>query len=225
MSEIIRIKDLSFNLKSAAGNVNILKKINLSISKGQTISLVGPSGAGKTSMIMLIAGLEKVSSGSINILGKEISSLSEDELAAFRLDNIGIIFQNYYLIPTMTAIQNVSLPLELKGEKNWRQKALDALNAVGLKERAEHFPSQLSGGEQQRVAIARAFVTNPKIILADEPTGNLDSENGKKVMDLLFSMNTKHKTTLILITHDQKIAKRCKKHIHILDGKLANDNK
>ena len=225
MSEIIRIKDLSFNLKSAAGNVNILKKINLSISKGQSISLVGPSGAGKTSMIMLIAGLEKVSSGSISILGKEISSLSEDELAAFRLDNIGIVFQNYYLIPTMTAIQNVSLPLELKGEQNWKQKALDALSIVGLKERAEHFPSQLSGGEQQRVAIARAFVTNPKIILADEPTGNLDSENGKKVMDLLFSMNTKYKTTLILITHDQKVAKRCKKHIHILDGKLVNDNK
>lgn len=225
MSEIIRIKDLSFNLKSAAGNVNILKKINLSILKGQTISLVGPSGAGKTSMIMLIAGLERVTSGSINILGQEISSLTEDQLAAFRLENVGIVFQNYYLIPTMTAIQNVSLALELNGDRNWKRKALEALEVVGLKNRAEHFPSQLSGGEQQRVAIARAFVTKPKIILADEPTGNLDSENGKRIMDLLFDMNKKYKTTLILITHDQKIAKRCKKHIHILDGKLVNDNK
>lgn len=222
MKKIIQINDLSLTLKSSAGNVNILKNVNLDVAAGETVSLVGPSGAGKTSLLMLIAGLERPTSGSIQVVNANIEKMSEDELAKFRLSNLGIIFQNYYLIPTMTAVQNVALSLELNNIQNAEEKALKALNDVGLAHRASHYPSELSGGEQQRVAIARAFVTNPKLILADEPTGNLDSANGKSIMDLLFKMNSKNKTTLILITHDSKIAKRCKKHIHILDGKIQN---
>lgn len=225
MKNLIEIKNLSLTLRSLAGHVNILKSLNLKINAGETLSIVGPSGAGKTSLLMLISGLEKPTSGSINILNQNIESMSEDELANFRLENIGIIFQNFYLIPTMNALENVSLALELKNVKNAKLIAKSALEEVGLGHRTTHFPSELSGGEQQRVAIARAFATNPKIILADEPTGNLDSETGKTVMDLLFQMNKKNKTTLILITHDPKIAKRCKKHLHILDGKIHNVNK
>ncbi len=224
MSALIKLSNVSLTLKSDAGKINVLKKVNLNIPYGQTVSIVGPSGAGKTSLIMLISGLEKPTSGDIEVSGSKISDLSEDNLAVFRRKNIGIIFQNFHLIPTMTALENVMIPLELAGIANAEKEAISALGLVGLQDRIMHFPSQLSGGEQQRVAIARAFAAKPKIILADEPTGNLDSETGKLVMDELFDLNKKFGTTFILITHDSKLAKRCKRHMHILDGEVHESN-
>ena len=220
MKPLIKLSNLSLTLKSDAGKINVLKDISLEIPYGQTVSIVGPSGAGKTSLIMLIAGLEKPTSGAIEVNGQRIDNLSEDDLAIFRRKNIGIIFQNFHLIPTMTALENVMIPLDFAGMPNAEKEAINALSLLGLQNRISHFPSQLSGGEQQRVAIARAFATKPKIILADEPTGNLDSETGKVVMDELFDLNKKFGTTFVLITHDPKIAKRCKRHTHILDGEI-----
>ena len=224
MSALIKLSNVSLTLKSDAGKINVLKNVNLDIPYGQTVSIVGPSGAGKTSLIMLISGLEKPSSGDIEVSNHKISDLSEDNLAVFRRKNIGIIFQNFHLIPSMTALENVMIPLELAGISNAEKEAISALSLVGLQDRIMHFPSQLSGGEQQRVAIARAFAAKPKIILADEPTGNLDSETGKVVMDELFDLNKKFGTTFILITHDSKLAKRCKRHMHILDGEVHESN-
>ncbi len=224
MNSLIKLTDVSLTLKSDAGKINVLKKVNLDISYGQTLSIVGPSGAGKTSLIMLISGLEKPSSGQIEVSGQRIDNLSEDNLAVFRRKNVGIIFQNFHLIPTMTALENVMVPLEFAGVANSEKEAIAALSLVGLQHRISHFPSQLSGGEQQRVAVARAFAAKPKIILADEPTGNLDSETGKIVMDELFDLNKKFGTTFVLITHDTKLAKRCKRHMHILDGEIHESN-
>ncbi len=224
MKPLIKLSNISLTLRSDAGKINVLKNINLDIPYGQTISVVGPSGAGKTSLIMLIAGLEKPTSGEIVVNGNRIDNLSEDELAIFRRKNIGIIFQNFHLIPTMTALENVMVPLEFAGVANPEKEAINALSLVGLENRILHFPSQLSGGEQQRVAIARAFAAKPKIILADEPTGNLDSETGKIVMDELFDLNKKFGTTFVLITHDPKVAKRCKIHMKILDGEIHESN-
>ncbi|MFI4984331.1 MAG: ABC transporter ATP-binding protein [Rickettsiales bacterium] len=204
--------------------MNILNNISFAIKNGESVSIIGPSGAGKTSLLMLISGLEKPSSGRILINGADITLYTENELAVFRRDNIGIIFQNFYLIPTMTALENVAIPLEFAGVANAFERAKQALIDVGLEHRIDHFPSQMSGGEQQRVGIARAFAPKPALILADEPTGNLDSENGKKIIDILFELNRKTGTTLVLITHDEKIAARCSKRIKILDGELREHN-
>lgn len=182
---------------------------------------MGPSGSGKTTLLMVLAGLEKPTSGTVEVAGTELGGLSEDDLATFRRDNIGIVFQNFHLIPTMTALENVAIPLEFAGHEDAFKNAGEALAAVGLSERVKHYPGQLSGGEQQRVAIARAFVTTPRLILADEPTGNLDIETGKKVMDMMFEMTRIHGTTLLLVTHDPVLAKGCDIMVNILDGRIA----
>jgi len=223
--KLIRLKDVSLTVKANSKSINILNKINLNINEAETISVVGPSGAGKTSLIMLIAGLQKPSSGHIIIDNKSIESMSEDALAVFRRSHVGIVFQNYFLIPSMSALENVMIPLELAKVENARDKAYETLKLLGLSKRVDHFPSQLSGGEQQRVAIARAFAARPKIILADEPTGNLDSATGQIVMDELFELNKKFRTTFVLITHDSKIAKKCSRSIKILDGKIDESHK
>lgn len=223
-ASIVKLDRLNLQLPSAGGNVHILKDISLELPAGKTISVVGPSGSGKTTLLMLLAGLEKPTSGTVTINGTDLGALSEDELADFRRDNLGIIFQNFHLIPTMDALENVAIPLELAGKKDAFAIAQAALESVGLKERARHYSGQLSGGEQQRVALARAFAPQPKLILADEPTGNLDAETGKKVMDILFDLSRKNNMTLILITHDMALAARCDMTIHISDGRI-NDGR
>ena len=222
MQNIIDIENLQLHLKSEAGDLQILKNINQKMQQGQTICVVGPSGSGKTSLMMLLGGLEKPTSGTITIQNTEITELDENQLAKFRQEHIGIVFQNFHLIPTMTAVENIAIPLEFAGEKNAFKKAEEALEQVGLKERAKHYPSQLSGGEQQRVAIARAFVSMPKILLADEPTGNLDVETGQKIIDLMFNLCEKSGTTLVLITHDPELAAKCDQRLHLIDGEIQN---
>lgn len=219
---IIDIKNLSLSLVGGAGPVNILRGVDLSVERGETISIVGPSGAGKTTLLMALSGLEKPSSGEIFITEKNLMALNEDELARFRRDHVGIVFQSFHLVPTMTALENVALPLEFSGADNPGELAREALTKTGLQDRLNHFPGELSGGEQQRVALARAFVTRPELLLADEPTGNLDRETGAMVMDLLFEMQAEFGTTLILVTHDESLASRCDKAIQMVDGKLKS---
>jgi len=209
-------------LTSAAGPVNVLRGISASIDAGTTIGLVGPSGSGKTSLMMVLGGLERVSSGRVAIAGTDLTAMNEDALARFRRDRIGIVFQSFHLVPTMTALENVAVPLELAGRADAFAVAAAGLEAVGLKDRLLHYPSQLSGGEQQRVAIARAFAPQPSLLLADEPTGNLDGETGRQVMALLFALNAEHGTTLLLITHDAALAERCDRIIHLRDGKIVD---
>ena len=218
---ILKLDHINLTLTGAAGAVHILKDVSLSLPSGKTVSVVGPSGSGKTTLLMILGGLEKPSNGMVTVAGAELNGMTEDELAAFRRDNIGIIFQSFHLIPTMTALENVAIPLEFAGDKKAFAKAGEALSAVGLSERVGHYPGQLSGGEQQRVAIARAFVTAPRLILADEPTGNLDVDTGKKVMDMLFELTRKNGTTLLLVTHDPALAARCDITIKIRDGKIT----
>lgn len=208
------------HLKSEAGEIHILKNISLDLPEGKTVSVIGPSGSGKTTLLMVLGGLEQPNSGKITVVGHNLKSLSEDELAVFRRDNIGIVFQNFHLIPTMTALENVAIPLEFAGRADAFKIAHEALHAVGLESRIKHYPGQLSGGEQQRVAIARAFATKPKLILADEPTGNLDAKTGERVMNLLFTLCRENKTTLLLVTHDLGLAEQCDVNIHIKDGKI-----
>lgn len=218
---ILKLSHIDLHLKSDAGILHILKDISLDLPSGKTVSIVGPSGSGKTTLLMVIGGLERPSKGVVEISGTRMTGLSEDALATFRRDHIGIVFQNFHLIPTMTALENVAIPLEFAGDKDAFLKAEKALAAVGLQDRVRHYPGQLSGGEQQRVAIARASVAKPKIILADEPTGNLDVETGEKVMRLLFNMTREHGTTLILITHDPELAAKCDVQVKIRDGRIA----
>jgi putative ABC transport system ATP-binding protein len=220
MTTILNLDRVDLHLKSEAGSVHILKEISLQLPASQTVGVMGPSGSGKTTLLMVLGGLEKPTSGSVEVAGTKLGGLSEDALATFRRDNIGIVFQNFHLIPTMTALENVAIPLEFAGHRDAFKKAEDALDAVGLLERIKHYPGQLSGGEQQRVAIARAFVTTPRLILADEPTGNLDAETGKKVMSLMFDMTRKHGTTLILVTHDEALAKGCDTLVRLRDGRV-----
>lgn len=220
----IRLDDIRLTLNSNAGEVNILRGINLSVSPGESVGIVGPSGSGKTSMLMVIAGLERPTGGSIEIAGNNLQSLNEDGLALFRRDHVGIVFQDFHLVPTMTALENAAMPLEFAGHKNAFEKARAELEAVGLGPRIDHYPGQLSGGEQQRVALARAFVAEPSILLADEPTGNLDVETGQMVMDLLFGLREKCDTTLMLITHAPELAGRCSRIVHMLDGLISEDN-
>ena len=216
----VLLENVSLSLHGNAGIVDILKDISIDIQEGESIGIVGPSGSGKSSLLMLMGGLERISNGTINLLGQNLSEMNENKLASFRRSNVGIIFQSFHLIPTMTALENVAVPLELNGNKDAFGLAEDALVKVGLGDRLSHFPSQLSGGEQQRTALARAVIANPKILLADEPTGNLDHDNGKIVADYLFELHTENKATLVLVTHDLELAERCERKIKISDGEI-----
>jgi len=220
---MVLLNDVELKLDSEAGSVNILKGINLEIAAGETVSVVGPSGSGKTSMMMLIGGLERQTSGKVEVAGHDLAALDEDGLARFRRNNIGIVFQNFHLIPTMNAMENVAIPVELAGIDNAFDRARAALGSVGLDQRLTHYPGQLSGGEQQRVALARAIVAQPRLILADEPTGNLDGSTGESVIDLLFSLRADHGATLMLITHNPALAERCGRLIDLQDGLIGAD--
>ena len=217
---IISLSNVHLSLESNAGTIEILKNISLNVSTGESLALVGPSGSGKSSLLMLLGGLERASSGSVRVAGTELSDLNEDQLAFLRRDQMGIVFQSFHLIPTMSALENVATPLELAGVTDAFKKARSALDSVGLTHREDHFPGQLSGGEQQRVALARAVVAQPKILLADEPTGNLDGTNGIAIMDLLFSLRDQFGSTLILVTHDPVLANRCNRIIRLNDGEI-----
>jgi putative ABC transport system ATP-binding protein len=218
---LVRIRNLHLTVPATAGPVNILRGIDLDIARGEAVGLVGPSGSGKTSLLMVLAGLERATAGSVLLAGHEVTMLNEDALARLRRDHVGIVFQAFHLIPTMTALENVAVPLELAGRADALDRARDALRAVGLGHRLTHLPGQLSGGEQQRTALARAFVAQPLLLLADEPTGNLDHATGSAVMDLLFELRAAHGTTLLLITHDADLAARCDRCVHLSDGRVA----
>ncbi|MBK8907479.1 MAG: ABC transporter ATP-binding protein [Rhodospirillales bacterium] len=218
---VIALSDVQLTLSSAAGTVAILQGIDLTVERGETIGLVGPSGSGKTSLLMVVAGLEHATSGTVRVAGQDITRLDEDALARFRRKHVGIVFQNFHLIPTMTAIENVALPLEFAGADDARERARGHLEAVGLGSRLRHYPSQLSGGEQQRVALARAFAPEPALLLADEPTGNLDVATGAAVIHLLFDLRRRLGTTLVLITHDPALAAQCDRIVEMRDGRVA----
>lgn len=211
---------MQMTLTAGVEAVNVLNGVRLRVEKGQTLAVTGPSGSGKTTMLMLMAGLERPSSGLVRMAGVDLGGLSEDDLAQFRRQHLGIVFQAFHLIPTMTALENAALPLEFAHHPKALELAGAALDQVGLSARRNHYPSQLSGGEQQRVALARAFAPRPSIILADEPTGNLDEDTGQRVMDLLFSMQAEDNTTLILVTHDQNLARRCQRQAVMHAGRL-----
>jgi putative ABC transport system ATP-binding protein len=218
---LVSVRNLHLRAESAAGGVHILRGIDLDARTGEMLGLVGPSGSGKTSLLMVLAGLERASSGSIRFAGKEMTGLDEDSLARWRRTNVGIVFQAFHLIPTMTAVENVAVPLELAGRRDAFERAGEALRAVGLGARFTHLPSQLSGGEQQRVALARALAPSPALILADEPTGNLDQETGRVVMELLFHQVAESGCTLWLVTHDPSLAARCNRLIRLADGRIV----
>jgi len=218
---MVRARDLRLTVPSTAGPVNILQGVDLDVAAGEAVGLVGASGSGKTSLLMVLAGLEQATSGEVEVAGTRLTGRGEDALARFRRDTIGIVFQAFHLIPAMTALENVSVPLELAGARDARGRAEAALDAVGLGHRLTHLPGQLSGGEQQRVALARAFAPQPRLILADEPTGNLDAATGAAVMDLLFGLQERRGTTLLLITHDAALARRCGRQVHMADGRIA----
>ena len=218
---VIALREVSLTLASRAGPVEILKGIDLDISAGESVAVVGPSGSGKTSLLMIVAGLERASSGTVRVAGHDFTGLSEDELALIRGSNIGIVFQSFHLVPTMTALENVALPLEFAGRADAFETAAALLGEVGLAHRADHFPAQLSGGEQQRVAIARALSPRPQLILADEPTGNLDGKTGEQVVDLLFGLQRRRQATLVLVTHDAKLAERCSRVVRMANGEIA----
>jgi putative ABC transport system ATP-binding protein len=217
---LVQVRNLTLTVPSSAGPVNILRGIDLDIGQGEAVGLVGPSGSGKTSLLMVLAGLERATSGSVTLGGQEITGLSEDALAELRRRRIGIVFQAFHLIPTMTALENVAVPLELAGDRNASARARTALDEVGLSHRLTHLPGQLSGGEQQRVALARAFAPEPALLLADEPTGNLDHATGGSVIELLFALRRRSGTTLLLITHDRDLAASCDRQVHLSDGQV-----
>jgi putative ABC transport system ATP-binding protein len=220
---MILLETVAVTLTSAAGAVNVLRGVSLRIAAGETASLIGPSGSGKTTLLMAAAGLVRPSAGRIEIAGTDLATLDEDGLARFRRDAVGIVFQGFHLVPTMTALENVALPLEFAGRRDAFEIAADALDSVGLAPRRAHYPAELSGGEQQRVALARAFAAAPKLILADEPTGNLDGATGKQVMDLLFRLAEERGTTLLLVTHELDLARRAQRIIELADGKIVRD--
>ena len=218
---MVEVRGLKLTVPSAAGAVNILSGIDLDVAAGEAVGIVGPSGSGKTSLLMVLAGLEAATGGTVVVAGRDITHLKEDALARFRRETVGIVFQAFHLIPTMTALENVSVPMELAGVADAGDRAAEALAAVGLGHRLTHLPGQLSGGEQQRVALARAFAPRPRLLLADEPTGNLDAATGVAVMDLLFGLRESHGTTLLLITHDPALAARCGRQVRIADGRVS----
>ena len=217
---VLSIANASLSLDGNAGRVDILHDISLDVAPGETLGLVGPSGSGKSSLLMLMGGLEQATGGTITALGQNLTAMNEDQLALFRRDNMGVVFQSFHLIPTMTALENVATPLELAGVKDAFSRAEEQLKAVGLGDRADHYPSQMSGGEQQRVALARASAPRPRILLADEPTGNLDEANGKAIMDLLFGLRDQHGATLVMVTHSMELANRCDRVIRLRDGRV-----
>ncbi|MGA8550596.1 MAG: ABC transporter ATP-binding protein [Stellaceae bacterium] len=222
---LVVVDEVRLTLGSPAGAVNILRGISLEIAAGETVSLVGPSGSGKSSLMMVLGGLERPTAGTVRIDGHDLGRLGEDGLARLRRRAVGIVFQAFHLIPTMTALENVALPLELGGHRNAFAAAARGLDAVGLGHRLDHYPAQLSGGEQQRVAIARAFIAGPMLLLADEPTGNLDGATGSLVIDCLFEQRARHGTALLLITHDQSLAERCERQIRLADGRIVDDQR
>jgi putative ABC transport system ATP-binding protein len=223
--QAVILEDVRLTLASAAGPVNILAGISLRIAKGETVALLGPSGSGKSSLLMVAAGLEAPTSGRVQVAGTDLAKLGEDALARFRRAHVGIVFQSFHLIPTMTAIENVAVPLELQGAKDAFARARAELEAVGLGGRLEHYPSQLSGGEQQRVALARAMAPRPEVLFADEPTGNLDGHTGKDVADLLFALQVRAGTTLFLVTHEESLARRCQRIVRLKDGAIVADSR
>ena len=219
---VIALRNVSLTLSSRAGPVEILRSVDLDIEPGQSVAVVGPSGSGKTSLLMIVAGLERATAGQVTVAGKDFTGLSEDDLALLRGGNIGIVFQSFHLVPTMTALENVALPLEFAGRPGAFETAHALLAEVGLTHRADHFPAQLSGGEQQRVALARALSPRPQILLADEPTGNLDGKTGEQVIDLLFGLQQRREATLILVTHDINLAERCSRIVRMADGRIVD---
>ena len=220
---VLSLRDAALSLEGNAGQVDILRGITLDVPRGETLGLVGPSGSGKSSLLMLMGGLERATGGTVSALGKDLTAMSEDELARFRRGHMGVVFQSFHLIPTMTALENVATPLELAGVRDAFPRARAELEAVGLAAREDHYPAQLSGGEQQRVALARASAPRPEILLADEPTGNLDEANGGAIMDLLFGLRDRHGATLVLVTHSNELAARCDRVIRLRDGEIAPD--
>ncbi len=220
---MIELKDLGMSYTLESGTLDVLKGVDVFIGDGETVAIVGPSGSGKTTLLLLLAGLELPQLGDIKLDGISLSELSSDELADVRRDNLGIIFQSFHLVPSLTALGNVTLPLEIAGKENAKARATELLEKVGLGERIDHYPSQLSGGEQQRVAIARALVHAPKMVLADEPTGNLDIKTGAKIIELLFNLNADAGSTLVLVTHDEAIARRCQRVLRLHEGQLIED--
>ncbi len=215
---ILSLTDARLTLEGNAGRVDILKGITLQVARGETLGLVGPSGSGKSSLLMLMGGLERATGGSVLALGQDLTAMDEDSLARFRRDHMGVVFQSFHLIPTMTALENVATPLELAGVSDAFERAAEELAQVGLGARTGHYPAQMSGGEQQRVALARAAVTKPDILLADEPTGNLDGATGQAIMDLLFGLRDRHGSTLVLVTHATELAERCDRTVRLRDG-------
>ena len=223
VSPLIIVEDVHLTLGSAAGPVNILRGVSLTIGPGETVALLGPSGSGKSTLMMVAAGLERPTHGRVMVAGKDLAALDEDGLARLRRGHVGIVFQSFHLIPTMTAQENVAIPLEFAGAADAFGAAAAALARVGLDHRLSHYPAQLSGGEQQRVAIARAFVAGPQLLLADEPTGNLDQATGDVVIDCLFAEHARQGTSLLLITHDPKLAERCTRQLQMADGRIVED--
>ncbi|UUV06430.1 MULTISPECIES: ABC transporter ATP-binding protein [Ruegeria] len=222
---VLALQNAALSLDGNAGRVDILHDITLTVNKGETLGLIGPSGSGKSSLLMLMGGLEQATRGQIVALGQDLTDMDEDALARFRRDSMGVVFQNFHLIPTMTALENVATPLELAGHKDAFDRAEQELDAVGLSHRRDHYPAQLSGGEQQRVALARASAPRPKILLADEPTGNLDETNGAAIVDLLFGLRRKYDATLVLVTHSHSLAERCDRVVRLRDGRIAEETR
>ena len=223
LKPIVSLKDVRLTLASRAGPVEILRGVGLDIARGEAVAVVGPSGSGKTSLLMILAGLERATSGSVRIADHDFVRLGEDEVALVRGAEIGIVFQSFHLVPTMTALENVALPLEFAGDRGAGERARELLEEVGLGHRIDHFPAQLSGGEQQRVAIARALAPQPQLLLADEPTGNLDGRTGRAIIDLLFGLHRRRQTTLVLITHDEPLAAQCGRLLRMADGRIVAD--
>ncbi|PTQ73366.1 ABC transporter ATP-binding protein [Celeribacter persicus] len=223
MEPIISTTDARLTLDGNAGRVEILRGITFEVTRGETLALIGPSGSGKSSLLMLLGGLESASAGQISVLGRDLTTMNEDELARFRRDHMGVVFQSFHLIPTMTALENVAIPLELAGVSDAFERAKAELESVGLGARLDHYPAQMSGGEQQRVALARASAPRPEILLADEPTGNLDGATGEAIMELLKGLRDRHGATLIMVTHSPELAERCDRVIRLRDGRLETE--
>jgi putative ABC transport system ATP-binding protein len=223
--DAIALAGINLSLGRGATRVHILKDVNLHIGAGEAVGLVGASGSGKSTLLMIMAGLERPDTGSVKVAGEDLGLLGEDALARFRGRNVGIVFQSFHLIPTMTALENVAIPLELAGVRDAKERAADELAAVGLADRATHYPAELSGGEQQRVALARARAPNPAILIADEPTGNLDETTGAGIVDLLFASHVARGTTLVLVTHDPALARRCNRVVQVRSGRIDGDTR
>ena len=221
---VLSLDDARLTLAGNAGPVEILRGISLRVERGETLGLIGPSGSGKSSLLMLMGGLERATGGRVEALGHDLTALDEDALARLRRTNMGVVFQSFHLIPTMTALENVATPLELAGRADAFDRAAEELQAVGLGARLDHYPAQLSGGEQQRVALARAAAPRPAILLADEPTGNLDQTTGETIMDLLFGLRDRHGATLVLVTHAPELARRCDRVVRLADGRIAAED-